>query len=460
MSIFAAGLLGLHACALNAAEEVPSGSGFVEGASGGDWVHVVVGHSMFLNSASKLKRVYVSNPTVLGSLISTPNEILVTAKAPGVSSLALWDSAGQAKVYSVSADLDVEALRKDLRAALPGSEIAATAMQDRIELSGRVSSQAEAEAALKLSQIYCKDIANSLIVDAPRVKQVQLKVQFAEVDRVKLAQFGVNLFSGGKNTALASTQQFASFGGISTGGSSSSSGASSSSTQLSITDPLNFFLYNQEYNVAIAIQDLEQKQVLQILAEPTITAISGEEASFLSGGEFPFPIVQGGTGNGTAISIQFRPYGVKLVFTPTVNADGTIRLKVAPEVSALDYTNEVQVSGYTVPAIATRRAQTDVELRSGQSFAISGLLDHRLTDALSHTPGIASIPILGQLFRSSNKNVSVAELVVIVTPTIVDPIANPQVVVTPKTVKPYLNTEQFDQQLNKPRKGQQTDGKK
>ena len=307
--------------AWSAAQPAITSSPFAESSLGDEWLHVVVGHSMFLNSTARLKRVYVSDPAVLQSFISTPNEVLVTARAPGVSSVAIWDTDGQSKVYSVSADLDLEALRRDLKAALPQAPIEATAMQGRIELSGKVTSQSESDAALRLSQVYCKDIANSLIVESPRVKQVQLKVQFAEVDRVKLAQFGVNIFTGGKNTSQSSTQQFASFGGFSVGG-SSGSGGSSSTTQLSVTDPLNFFLYNQEYNVALAVQDLEQKQVLQILAEPTITAISGEEANFLAGGEFPFPIVQGGSGNYTSVTVQFRPYGVKLVFTPSVNPDG------------------------------------------------------------------------------------------------------------------------------------------
>ena len=215
---------------------------------------------------------------------------------------------------------------------------------------------------------------------------------------------------------------------------------------------MNLFLYNREFNVGLAVADLEEKQILQILAEPTITTVSGEKASFLSGGEFPFPVVQGGAGNFTSVTVQFRPYGVKVDFTPTVNPDGTIRLQVAPEVSALDYTNEVVISGYTIPAISTRRAATDVELRSGQSFAISGLLDHRMTDALGRMPGIASIPILGQLFRSKDNNSSVVELIVIVTPTIVDPLTDRTPPVEPHMSKPNIDADEFDRQVNAPKK--------
>jgi pilus assembly protein CpaC len=181
--------------------------------------------------------------------------------------------------------------------------------------------------------------------------------------------------------------------------------------------PLNLFLYNAKLNVGLTVQDLEQKQILQVLAEPTLTTLSGLPARFLSGGEFPFPVVQGGTGNSTAVTIQFRPYGVKVDFTPTVNPDGSIRLKLAPEVSTLDYSNAVTISGFTIPALSTRRAETEVEIQDGQSFIVSGLLDHRTTEIMSKVPGIASVPILGQLFRSKNFNHSVVELVIIVTAT-------------------------------------------
>ncbi len=404
-------------------------------------LRVVVGHSIFLNTITRLHRVYISNPAVLASLTSSPNEVLVTAKAPGVSSLVVWDAFGRSSVYTVSADIDVEGLRSAIEAALPQDWIEVSALQDRINLDGRVLSQPEADEAVKLAQTYSKDIANSLIVDPPHLKQVRLKVRIVEIDRTKLAQFGINFLSGGKTASTVSTQQFSSFGGLTVGNTTPAAGG------IGVSNPLNIFLYNQEFNIGLAISDLEQKQIMQILAEPTITAISGEKASFLSGGEFPFPVVQGGGGNFTSVTVQFRPYGVKLDFTPTVNPDGSIRLKVAPEVSALDYTNEVQISGYTIPAISTRRAETDVELRSGQSFAISGLLDHRLTNALSKMPGIASIPILGEFFRSRNNTASVVELVVIVTPTIVDPLTDATPPVEPRMVMPNLNPKKFDRQV-------------
>ncbi len=439
----ALGLLA-HAGAVGAAAS-PSGAAngaFVQTNPQSQSLHLVVGHSMFLHTVRRLRRVYISNPTALASLTSSPNEVLVTAKAPGVSSLVVWDDVGQSSMYSISADADVDGLRAAIEAALPRDLIQVSVLQNKISLDGGVLSQAESDEAVKLAQIYTKDIANGLIIDPPHEKQVSLKVRIVEVDRTKLAQFGINFLSGGKNTAAITTGQFTSFGGLAVGNTTPAVNG------IAVSNPLNLFLYNQEFNVGLAISDLEQKQVMQILAEPTITAISGEKASFLSGGEFPFPVVQGGTGGFTSVTVQFRPYGVKVDFTPIVNPDNTIRLHVAPEVSALDYTNEVVISGYDIPALSTRRAETEVELRSGQSFAISGLLDHRLTDAFNRMPGLASIPILGEFFRSKNTTKTLVELMVIVTPTIVNPLADSTPPpMPPEMAMPNLEPEQFDRQV-------------
>ncbi len=184
-----------------------------------------------------------------------------------------------------------------------------------------------------------------------------------------------------------------------------------------------------------------------MLAEPNLTTVSGHPARFLAGGEFPYPVIQGSNGGFTSVTIQFRPYGVQLDFTPYVHPDGSIRLRVNPEVSALDYANAVKISGYTIPAISTRKADTEIELKDGQSFAISGLLDNRITDSLGKVPGIGDIPILGQLFRSKNLNHSVTELIVIVTPTVVDPLKAPVTATSPAVPAwpvPFLSPPAFD----------------
>ena len=301
------------------------------------------------------------------------------------------------------------------------------------------------DAALKMASQYSKDVTDAVVINPATVKQVTLKVRIVEVDRSKLNAFAFNFFNaGGKILAATTTGQAASTLAVTSG---SGSGSVAGGNSVAVTNPLNFLLYSSQLNIGATLQDLETLNVLQILSEPTITAMSGEKGSFLAGGEFPFPVVQGGAGGLTSITIQFRPYGVKLDFTPTVNTDGTIQLKVAPEVSSLDYTNSVQISGYTIPALSTRKAETQVVLRSGETFAISGLLDKRATDQFSKTPGIASVPILGELFKSHSVNHSAQELVVIVTPTIVDPLTDTSFPQEPKLPVPMLDSTKFDKNV-------------
>lgn len=416
-------------------------------------LHIVVGHSTFINTKHPLTRVYVTNPAIIYAYTSSANQVLITSKKPGLSSLVVWDDIGESQSYLFSSDIDIDTLRQSIKQAMPDEDIHVYVDEGRVMLSGMVSTSNDSEVAAKLASLYSTDVSNALIVNSSEIKQVRLKVRIVEVDRSKLDAFGFNFFSaGGNNLAQTTTGQFTSSLTATTSGSSSSSGGTSSSVgnkTVSITNPLNFLLYSSKLNVGAMLQDMESKQVLQILAEPTISTLSGQQANFLSGGEFPFPVVQGIAGGLTSISIQFRPYGVKLAFTPVVNVDGTIDLKVAPEVSALDYTNAVTISGYTIPALSTRRAETQVVLKSGQSFAISGLLDRRTTDSLGNTPGIASVPILGALFKSKSINHSTTELIVIVTPSIVDPMSENAVIEEPKTAIPTLDPQHFDATLPK-----------
>lgn len=413
----------------------------------GKTLHVTLGHSIFIDTKSRLRRVYVADPAVVNSVTLSPTQIIVTAMNPGISSLTLLDEAGQAQSYLVSADLDIDGLRTAMSESMRSDAVKVDGSAGRVTLSGTVGSQAAADAAVKLAGMYSKDVANALVVVPSHPKQVRLEVRILEVDRSKLLQLGINLFNPGGNTnylATSTSGQFPSAATLtpSTGG---AIGA------LTTTNPLSFLLYSAKLNLGATIQDLQTKQVLQILAEPNITTISGEKASFLSGGEFPFPVVQPGSGAGSApvVSITFRPFGVKVEFTPIVNEDGTIRLKVAPEVSALDYSNAVSISGITVPALSTRRAETEVELRSNQSFAISGLLDQRTTDIMSKSPGAANIPILGNLFKSKNANHSTTELIVVVTPTLVDPLLETTEPEQPALPIQTLDPGPFDKSLGR-----------
>jgi pilus assembly protein CpaC len=414
----------------------------VRGGHAKDTLHIVVGQTTILRG-SLIRRVYIANPAILQTYSSAPDELVVTAKVPGSTSLVLWDAAGNSVIYNVSADFDPMTLRAALDSEFPGNHIQVHGGPDLLTLTGTVPTREMEEAAGKLVASYSKNVANSLRVVPARQKQVELKLQILEVDRSKMEQFGFNLFSvAGKNLGSSSTQQFPT--------TASASGSGTGGTTITVSNPLNFYFFNAANNIGVTIQDLEEKNVLQILAEPTLTTMSGEAAKFLSGGEFPFPVVQG-TGNGTAISIQFRPFGVKMDFTPIVNDDGTIRVKVSPEVSTLDYANAVTISGFTVPAISSRRAETEVELRDGQSFAISGLLDHRTTEILSKVPGIGDIPILGQFFRSKNISHSVVELVVIVRARVVDPVTQPGDAQQPAWAVPNMTGGAFDKALHRQR---------
>ena len=423
------------------APSIPNGMSSVSRvAAVGKALHVTVGHSIFIDTKTRLRRVYVTDPTILNSVTLSPTQIVVTAMSPGVSSLTLLDETSQAQSYVISSDVDIDGLRVAMAQAMRGDAVKIDGSGGRVTLSGTVGSDAIADSAVKLAGLYAKEVANALTVVPVHPKQVRLQVRILVVDRSKLLQLGVNLFSPGGNNVIgtSTSSQFP-------------TAATLGAAAVSTTNPLSFMLYSTKFNLGTTIQDLQTKQVLQILAEPTITTISGQKANFLSGGEFPFPVVQPGSGAGSApvITISFRPFGVKVEFTPIVNEDGTIRLKVAPEVSALDFGNAVTVSGITIPALSTRRAETEVELRSNQSFAISGLLDQRTTDIMSKNPGAANIPILGYLFKSKNLNHSTTELIVVVTPTVVDPLTEMTDPVQPDLPIPTLDTGGFDKSLGK-----------
>jgi len=401
--------------------------------------HITVGRSIFIDTKHRLARIYITNPDILDSYTASPNQIVVTAKKAGASTIIVWDESGESKSYIISADLNVDMLRDSLKQALPTQAIKVQGNETRVILTGTVETEAVAEAAVKIATLYSKEVSNSLVIDSARIKQVKLEVKMVEVDRSKLASFGFNFFSsGGSNPGGTTTGQFPS---------QMNTSISNGTKSLNVINPLNFNLFLSRLNIGATLQDLETMQVAQILAEPNIVTLSGQKANFLAGGEFPFPMIQSSSSGAPVISIVFKSYGVKLEFTPVVNADGTVQLTVAPEVSALDFTNAVSISGYTIPAISTRRAETQVVLKSGQTFAISGLLDKRTTDLYAKTPGAASIPILGQLFKSKNVTHSDTELLVIVTPTIVDPVVDTTTPVLPQSAIPMLNKSTFDKEL-------------
>jgi pilus assembly protein CpaC len=421
-------------------------------------IHIIVGHSLLVRTASRVKRVLTGNPSVIESVVPSPREVVLTAKVAGGSSVMLWDENGQSRMMDVSADLDVASLRNAMDQSFPNSGVDVQSQGEKVVLVGTVPTAAIAEQMMKMAANFSKEVVNGLQVaqaPAPRLKQVMLKVRFAEADRSKLTDFGVNIFSTGATNTIGAiqTQQFAPL--TLQNNNNNNTSQVSQLTQFALSDLMNIFLFRPDINLGATIKALQQKQVLQILAEPNLMAISGQPAHFLAGGEFPYPVIQGTGGVGIgSVTIQFKPYGVKLEFVGTVQDDGTIRLKVAPEVSSLDYTNSVTISGFTMPALQTRKAETEIELKDGQSFGIAGLLDQRTTVQLSKVPGIGDIPILGELFKSRSVNRTNSELIVLVTPTIVDPLGTPEETVTPQVNMPIqnLDTGTFDKGLPSPAK--------
>jgi pilus assembly protein CpaC len=403
----------------------------------GETLHVLVGKSIVINVQTPLTRVLSSNPAAVETMATSPTQVVIEGKATGSSSLILWDASGRSQVFDVVTDIDIAGLRSAIQRTYPKEHLEVEADGGHLLLTGTASNPHIVEDLGKMAGSYSKDVVNSIVVPTIHDRQILLEVKFAEVDRTAISQLGFNFFSTNpaKNIFSTTTGQYGppgSTGGVPPG--------------VTVSQLLNVFMFRPDIDLGATIQALQSRDVLQILAEPNLMALSGQKATFLAGGEFPFPIVQPSQGF-TSVTITFKPFGVKLDFTGTVMDDNTLRLHVAPEVSTLDFSNSLVVSGFTIPAISTRRAETEIELKDGQSFGIAGLLDRRTTTLLSKVPGIGDIPILGQLFRSKSINKNNTELLVFVTPHIVDPVhVDTTAPVQPKLAVPFLDQDKFDEQ--------------
>ena len=413
----------------------------------GQALHVFVGKSVVINLQSPVTRILSSNPAVIDTLATSPTQIVVEGKTAGSSSLILWDATGHSQMLDVTVDVNIAHLRTTLEQTYPGEVITIQSDGAHLILTGTVSDAKIVDDVGKMAAAYSTGVVNSLLVAPVHEEQILLEVKFAEVDRTKLQQFGINILSGVGNTLSGiNTQQF-SPPTLTSSVTAPSSGPTQTTGSLNLTDALNIFALRPDINLGATIRALEGKSVLQILAEPNLLALNGQKASFLAGGEFPVPVVQGGQSVGV-VTIQFRPFGVRLEFTAFVGKDRVIRLHVSPEVSTLDFSNAAIISGFTVPALSTRRAETEIELKDGQSFGIAGLLDNRAQVQLSKIPGIGDIPILGNLFRSHSVSRSDSELVVLVTPRLVDPVKlNIPPPVPPARPIKFLDNPSFDHGL-------------
>ena len=385
---------------------------------------------------------------MLDSYTSSPNQVVVTAKKAGISNLLLWDEAGTSRTYLMSVDSDTTQLQQSLDRAFPMEKLHVEGLEGRIVLSGTVAADATADAILKLASQFGKDVSSSILVNSSQARQVRLQVRMVEVDRTKMNNFAFNFFSaGGNNLASTTTNQVPS---TLTVQSSRWRGSTVGGKSVLLGNPLNFSLYNSKLNVGATLQDLETLQVLQILAEPDDHRAHRPEGGLPRRRRVSLPGRPGHRQPEPPSASSSAPTASSWSSSPSSTSMAPSSCSVAPEVSALDYTNAVKSAGYTIPALSTRRADTQVVVRSGQTFAISGLLDKRTTDSYAKTPGIASVPILGQLFKSKAVNHSNTELIVIVTPTIIDPL-HIEVPAEPTPVIPLLNPPRLRQAASRRR---------
>jgi pilus assembly protein CpaC len=410
---------------------------------------MTLGKSLVIEYPSDVREIKIGDTTVVDGSPVTTREIVLDGKGVGTTTMIVWNKTGQRTFYNVNVEMNLEPLRRLLKESFPSETIDAHSARDTVTLTGMVSSKEVAERATSMASAQSKAVINNLFIreNPADSKQILLRVRFAELDREKEVQFGVNLLAApGGNAIGAGTGQFSSgsltgsltipptaSGGSSTSSGSSSAGATGSATGgvtssatanaaiYTISQMLNIFALDPKLNLGAFIKALENENILEILAEPNLVTSNGKEASFHVGGEFPVPIVQGGATAG-AVTVQFKQYGIRLSFLPFITPTNSIKMHLMQEVSTLDPSNAVVLNGFSIQALSTRRAETDVELGEGQSFVVAGLINNQEQNALSKVPGLANIPILGALFKSKDDKVQRQELIMVVTPEITMPL--------------------------------------
>lgn len=393
---------------------------------------VTVGKAVLVDTAQPVQRVAVGVGDVVEAMAVSPTEIMLSGKAAGETSLIIWDIRGGRQFFNVTVRPSalatgdtLDSVRRELRAELPNQNVRVTFDSGNIFLRGTVKDLTSSQRAVQIASVAGK-VVNLLDVNVPSSDpQILLKVRFESIDRSKETQMGINLFNLGLGNAVGAVTA----GGVPApvisgagGGGGSGGGFSGTGGSASVQNEENIVAFFPGLNVGAVLQDMETKGISQSLAQPNIVAMNGKEASFLAGGEYPYPVVSGTSGGTAAVSIEFKQYGIRLNFIPTITPRNSIKLQVAPEVSALDYGNSVTISGFAVPGLTSRKVNTEVELQDGQSFMIGGLLDNTISESFQKIPFLADIPILGKLFQSETKTKNNTELVVIVTPELVAPI--------------------------------------
>ncbi len=397
-------------------------------------VALTTGRSTVVSTEFDVTRIAVTNPAIADAVVVKPREVLVDGKAPGTVSLIIWGADGRRTQYDVVVEQPITALEQQLHRLFPGEDIQVAANADAIVLSGRASSTQVMLKAAEVAQATSDKLRVINMIEVPggtESQQVMLQVRFAEVNRRALTQLGVSVFTGPTGykdfITRGTTQQYAAPTFEDLTSTRVGTETVNAAGKLTFSDFLNIFLFNTKYNVGALIKALKQTGYFQSLAEPNLIAYNGKEASFLAGGEFPVPVVQGISG---AVSVLFKEFGVRLNFTPTIAGD-LIRLKVRPEVSSLDFNNGITLAGFRIPALTTRRADTEVELRDGQSFAIAGLMDNSAQTDKAAVPILSQIPIVGYLFKSKADRQERTELLVLITPRLVRPLTPDEVPALP-----------------------------
>jgi pilus assembly protein CpaC len=384
---------------------------------------MTAGRSMVLTTKFDITRLAITDPTIADATAVSARELLIDGKLPGTISLIVWGD-GQRVQYDLEVDPGITTLQQRLRALFPGEDIDVSVTNGALILSGHASSNSVMLRAAEIAEASTPDhkIINMLqLPGGAGSQQVLLQVRFAEVNRTALQQLGVSFFSTRAGfTSRSATEQFPAPNFSNNG----------DVGNLTFSDFLNIFFFQQNKGVGALVKALSQNGNLQSLAEPNLIAYNGQEASFLAGGEFPVPVV---SGNGT-VNVQFKEFGVKLKFKPTIAGD-VIHLHLRPEVSTLDFDNGVTLSGFRIPALTERYAETDVELRDGQSFAIAGLLNTIVQDQKDSIPFLSRIPIIGNLFKSKSNTSNRTELMVLITPRLVRALNPDEVPPLPTSIK-------------------------
>ncbi len=375
-------------------------------------ITVSKGSSAVVNHPTTLERVLITDPEVADAVPVSGTEVVLNGNQAGSTTLLLWGLDGTRATYTVRVVVNAAYLEEELSRLLPGSGIRTASAGNSIVLSGEGVDPRVAERALVLAQSLSNGVDVVDHISVPERAQILLRVRLAEVNRSAVQNVGSRFLWMDPRNPRGNVE-----GSIGPGGFSENF-VEGDGPEVTFSDAVNFFFFHQPSNVAAFVQALREEGAFQSLAEPNLLAFPGEEASFLAGGEFPFPVVQGQTG---AVTVDFREFGVRLNFTPEITNSGAIRLRVAPEVSQLDFGAGLTLQGFTIPVLLSRRVETVVELQEGQTFAIAGLMDSQSGRTNSKIPFLGEIPIIGALFKSREIRDAQTELLVLVTPQLVYP---------------------------------------